>query len=121
MPFIPYSLDDLFCAPSFSPHSLPSTDTTTDAEAFSVVTRSLIYQIAAALSYLHDSSRAIAHRDIKPRNVLITVEGCIKLIDFGIAWEEKVSTSQDVLWSEPRNSLCFQVCSGYVACDPAMI
>lgn len=74
--------------------------------------RSLIYQIASALSYLHDASRAIAHRDIKPRNVLITAHGCVKLIDFGIAWQEEVSTLEDALWPEPRNGLCSQICSG---------
>jgi serine/threonine-protein kinase len=43
-------------------------------------------QIASALVYLH--SRGIVHRDLKPDNVLITPEGKIKLIDFGIAMDE---------------------------------
>jgi serine/threonine-protein kinase len=43
-------------------------------------------QIASALFYLH--SRGIVHRDLKPDNVLITPEGEIKLIDFGIAMDE---------------------------------
>ncbi len=43
-------------------------------------------QIASALVYLH--SRGIVHRDLKPDNVLITPDGKIKLIDFGIAMDE---------------------------------
>jgi serine/threonine protein kinase len=43
-------------------------------------------QIASALVYLH--SRGIVHRDLKPDNVLITPDGDIKLIDFGIAMDE---------------------------------
>jgi serine/threonine protein kinase len=46
----------------------------------------LTTQIASALVYLH--SRGIVHRDLKPDNVLLTPEGQIKLIDFGIAMDE---------------------------------
>lgn len=35
------------------------------------------------LEYLH--SRGIAYRDLKPENVLIAVDGHIKLSDFGFA------------------------------------
>ena len=43
-------------------------------------------QIASALVYLH--SRGIVHRDLKPDNVIVTPEGIIKLLDFGIAMDE---------------------------------
>ena len=43
----------------------------------------LIRQVAAALAHAHQV--LIVHCDIKPGNILVTVEGRVKLIDFGIA------------------------------------
>lgn len=41
-------------------------------------------QIARALEYAH--AQGIFHRDLKPENVLITPDGQLKIIDFGIAY-----------------------------------
>src|SRR5712692_1869367 len=40
-------------------------------------------QIAAALSHSH--SRSIIHRDLKSSNIVVTPEGLVKVLDFGIA------------------------------------
>jgi eukaryotic-like serine/threonine-protein kinase len=42
-----------------------------------------IDQVLAALTYAH--AKAIIHRDIKPANMMLTPQGVLKLMDFGIA------------------------------------
>ena len=43
----------------------------------------LFLQILEAVGYAH--GRLIAHRDLKPSNILVTRDGQVKLLDFGIA------------------------------------
>ena len=43
----------------------------------------MIADVCEAVEYLH--AHAIAHRDIKPNNILVTPEGRVKLVDFGVA------------------------------------
>lgn len=49
-----------------------------------------IYQVASALEHCHKHN--VIHRDIKPENLLLTMEGDIKMADFG--WSVHAPSSQ---------------------------
>jgi Tol biopolymer transport system component len=54
------------------------------AERLSIRERiALVRPACAALAYAH--GRNVVHRDIKPSNILVTSDGAVKLVDFGIA------------------------------------
>ena len=117
MPFLPISLVQLLASPYFSPHPIPSDahegTCESQEEQFIVIAKSLMFQVLCAVAFLHDATRKVAHRDIKPRNIMLSREGCVKLIDFGISSKNEPDTEKiHDLWPESQNRLYFEVSTG---------
>ncbi|KAI0082328.1 kinase-like protein [Panus rudis PR-1116 ss-1] len=119
MPWIPFSLPNVLNSTAFSPHESPETNSPAVVLSperrtlrFTTLAKSLIYQYVSAVAYLHKTECGIAHRDIKPSNAMITADGFLKLIDFGISWNENMCASEDIIWPERPDSLYFEVSSG---------
>jgi serine/threonine protein kinase/Tol biopolymer transport system component len=62
----------------------------------------IVKQIADALEYAHE--RGIIHRDLKPPNVKLTLDGQVKVLDFGLAKALEGETSEEELQNSPTLS-----------------
>lgn len=54
-------------------------------------------QMARVFGYLHTRQPPIIFRDLKPGNVILTPDGLIKFIDFGVARQFKAGKSKDTV------------------------
>lgn len=117
MPFLPISLVQLLASPHFSAHPVPFSTPegicASQEERFTVIAKSLMFQVLCAVAFLHDTARKVAHRDIKPGNIMFSKEGCVKLIDFGISSKNEPDTEKiHDIWPESQNRLYFEVSTG---------
>ncbi|KAJ7842248.1 CMGC/CDK protein kinase [Mycena olivaceomarginata] len=95
----------------YIPSSLYNFSDPTQEAKMTVIAKSIVFQILRALAYLHDPARRIAHRDIKPANILLTREGRVVLIDFGVACDG-LGNSEGDLWPEDPGRMYFEVSTG---------
>ena len=56
-----------------------------------------VIQLCDILSYLHEQTPPVIHRDIKPQNIIVDQAGKIKLIDFGISRVYDETARKDTL------------------------
>lgn len=79
--------------------------------------KDITQQLLEGIQYCHD--HGVIHRDIKPSNLLLTSDGTLKIIDFGLAKRYRpnvlMSLSVITLWYRPPEILLGDLGYGYPA------
>lgn len=68
------------------------------------VARNFMLQLVAGVMHCHE--RAVAHRDLKLENVLLTKDGVVKVIDFGLSHRYPLRADGSVDTSSPLKDIC---------------
>ncbi|ORX40461.1 kinase-like domain-containing protein [Kockovaella imperatae] len=91
LPCLPVSLNDVLTSPLDGRPAVPQV---------------MAHQLCAGLAFLH--TRRVAHRDIKPDNVMLDSDGTVVIIDFGSVWTD----NEMFRGTSPPDRMDYQVGTG---------
>ncbi|MGE3545489.1 MAG: serine/threonine protein kinase, partial [Kofleriaceae bacterium] len=75
-----------------------------DARMDPAVAAWIAARVLEGLDYAHRKGEGVIHRDLSPRNVMLSRDGEVKLVDFGIAVTLGAASDDDQLHSAPTGS-----------------
>ncbi|XP_026124100.1 uncharacterized protein LOC113106417 [Carassius auratus] len=77
-----------------------------DSTERSLILKKLVKEVLCSLQVLHDQKTKVVHRDIKPQNVLIDINGKARLADFGIS--RRLKQSETTLRTSIAGTRCWK-------------